>query len=71
MGGAPQPDQGNTRHFLSLDGSEVRLNPGAEEGASAKIGVRNTDGTWRTLTFTKTDRRRITVEYRLRDSVSR
>ena len=70
MGGTPRADRGNTNRFLSLNGEEVRLNLGAAEGASAKIGVRNADGTWRTLTFTKQDNRRISVEVRLQDSLS-
>ena len=70
MGGTPRADRGNTNRFLSLNGEEVRLNLGAAEGASAKIGVRNADGTWRTLTFTKQDNRRISVEVRLNDSLN-
>lgn len=68
MGDEPRPDRNNTSHFLSLNGSEVWLNPAAEVGSSARIGVPNGDGTWHTLTFTKADRLRITVEYHTADS---
>ena len=68
MGGTPEAGADSTPSFLTLNGSEVTLNPKAQEGAGARIGVPNGDGTWRTLTFTKTDRGRITVEYRARDS---
>ncbi len=71
MGGEPALDRGNARGFLSLDGGTVTLNPRAPEGATAAVGVRNQDGTWRTLTFTKKDRRRITVEYRARGQMNR
>ena len=49
----------------------MTLNPRAQEGAAAAVGVRNQDGTWRTLTFTKKDRRRIVVEYHARGQMSR
>ncbi len=71
LGGEPSPARGNTRGFLTLNGSRITLNPRAEEGSSAVIGVRNQDGTWRTLTFTKEDRRRIVVEYHSRGAMSR
>ena len=69
LGQDPVPDRKNTPHFLSLDGSLLTINPKAREGATAKIGVRSRDGTWRTLTFTKADSRRITVVYRAQDTL--
>ena len=71
IGDKPVPDRGNTKGFLSLDGTRVTLNPQAKEGASAKIGVSNADGTWRTLTFTKIDQRRITVAYHSQDTMEK
>ena len=70
MGDQPVPDQQNPRGFLSLDGSQVVLNPQAAEGTCARIGVKNTDGTWRTLTFTKEDHRRIIIVYHQHDSMN-
>ena len=71
IGGEPSAARGNPRGFLSLDGRTVTLNPRAQEGAAAAVGVRNQDGTWRTLTFTKKDRRRIVVEYHAHGQMSR
>ena len=69
MGGDPVYDRSNTKGFLALDGEKITLNPKAPAGATAKIGVQNTDGTWKTLTFTKEDQQKIRVTFRSRDSL--
>ena len=71
LGGVPVPDSANTARFLTLQGSQVTLNPRLEAGATAKIGVQNEDGTWRTLTFTKRDQRTVAVQYESRGSLMR
>ena len=71
LGGVPVPDSANTARFLTLQGSQVTLNPRLEAGATAKIGVQNEDGTWRTLTFTKRDQRTVAVQYEARGSLMR
>ena len=71
LGGVPTLDRDSARNFLALNGSQAAVNPRAQEGSAAKIGVQNTDGSWRTLTFTKIDRRRINVVYRAQDTLNR
>ena len=71
LGGVPTLDRDSARNFLALNGSQAAVNPRAQEGSTAKIGVQNTDGSWRTLTFTKIDRRRINVVYRAQDTLNR
>ena len=70
MGGSPVADKANTRNFLLLNDSQVTINPKSQEGAEAKIGVKNADSSWRTLTFTKKDQRRIVVTYHAHDSLT-
>ncbi len=69
LGGDLTLDPESTAHFLSLDGRCVTLNPKAAQGATARIGVRSPDGTWRTLTFTKRDQRTVLVTYRGQDAM--
>ena len=71
LGGVPTLDRDSARNFLALNGSQAAVNPRAQEGSAAKIGVQKTDGSWRTLTFTKIDRRRINVVYRAQDTLNR
>lgn len=63
LGGSPTLAQGAASQFLTLDGDAAALNPGAPVGATAKVGTQNADGTWRTLTFTKRDRRLVEIRY--------
>ena len=71
LGAAPTSDRTNSEGFLTLNGSRATLNPRAQEGACAKIGVDNPDGSWRTLTFVKRDRRIIEIVYRTNDALNR
>ena len=71
LGVAPTSDRTNSEGFLTLNGSRATLNPRAQEGARAKIGVDNPDGSWRTLTFVKRDRRIIEIVYRTNDALNR
>ncbi|MBQ4204129.1 MAG: hypothetical protein II655_10570, partial [Thermoguttaceae bacterium] len=71
LGGVPTLDRDSARNFLALNGSQAAVNPRAQEGSAAKIGVQNADGSWRTLTFTKIDRRRINVVYHAQDTLNR
>ena len=63
LGDAPTLFQDATPQFITLDGDVVALNPSAPLGATATIGTQNGDGTWRTLTFTKSDRRLVEIRY--------
>ena len=67
LGGEPKADRENPQGFLTLSGGQVTMNPRAPQGASARVGVQNADGTWRTLTFTKTDARKIQITYHTRE----
>ncbi|MBP5621900.1 MAG: hypothetical protein J6X44_07790 [Thermoguttaceae bacterium] len=71
LGGEPNLDRDGSEGFLTLNGSRATLNPRAQEGASAKIGVKTPDGAWRTLTFVKRDRRIIEIVYRTNDVLTR
>ena len=64
LGGELRAGSGNTPHFLSLNGTQVTLNPSAAAGSAAVVGARNPDGTWKTMTFTKQDERNVLLQYR-------
>ena len=65
MGGTPEVRDNATPGFLTLSGSTVTLNPGAAPGSSAKIIVKLSNGSYRMMTFVKTESGEIRLTYTL------
>ena len=62
--------EGTDNAFVSRNGNSVTVNTAAEAGSTAIIGSRNTDGTYRTLTFVMGANNTYTVTYHTRDTLS-
>ncbi len=63
---------GHTSHagFVNLDGTTVTVNPDAPAGAKAIIGVANSDGTYRTMTFENKQDGTYKITYHTADTLS-
>ncbi len=65
MGGTPEVRDNATPGFLTLSGSTVTLNPNASPGSSAKIIVKLSNGSYRMMTFVKTENGQLRLTYTL------
>ena len=64
-----QSDTSNTPDFLTLNGNKVTLSKSAKVGSEAKIGVKVSDGVYRTFTFKKAGNNKITISYCTEDTL--